>query len=75
MYTVGIDVVITRRKRFHIIFDREENAIFRSRLYGEILDWLDREAVEAYFVLDAESGHRRLTSHQRQSERSEAWQN
>lgn len=75
MYTVGIDVVITRRKRFHIIFDPDENPVYRSRLYGEILDWLDQERVATYYVLDAESSQKRLTSHQRQDERSEAWQN
>lgn len=50
-YTVYADLEITRRKRFHTIHDGAEDPVFRSRLFGEIMEWLDREGVTSYLVI------------------------
>jgi len=39
-YTVHLDEILSRRKRFHMIADQTGCIVWRSKYVGDILDWL-----------------------------------
>lgn len=47
-YTIHFDVWFTRRKRYHVIADRQGRPLFRSRWVTDCLNWLDARDVEEY---------------------------
>lgn len=63
-FTVFADNRITRRKYYHIITDGADSVIFRSRLWGEVVEFLDTIEVHDYRLKTDEGDwqvtHRRL---------------
>lgn len=49
-YTIHLDELLTRRKRFHQISDREGGIVYRSKFVGDIFEWLARHDQFAYTV-------------------------
>lgn len=48
--TVWADAVITRRKRYFMVADQTGQIIHRSRLLGEVLEWLDQQGISEYLL-------------------------
>jgi hypothetical protein len=48
LWHVWCDEQMTRRKSFHYISDPEGRVMFRSRLFGSVVEWLDGEGVQEY---------------------------
>lgn len=56
MYTVYLNVRITRRKHFHLIMDEAGNQSFRSAYMTDVIDWLDNEDQSVYRLVTERSG-------------------
>lgn len=54
MHHVWVDVVITRRKRFHLIQNPAGEVIFRSAYISDIWDWLTDEGHSQFRVSSIE---------------------
>ena len=48
MIRVYSDCSITRRKRFHLIADEEDTIIWKTRLWSEIMVWLEQQGHMQY---------------------------
>lgn len=51
--TVWTDQWFTRRKRFHAISDERGEALYRSRWFSDILEWLHGAGRERYRIITA----------------------
>ena len=40
MYTLLVDVAMTRRKLFHFVVDEDESLLWSGQRVGDALDWL-----------------------------------
>jgi hypothetical protein len=45
--TIFADLRITRRKLFHVVEDEDGGVVFRSRLIGDVLEYVTREGQES----------------------------
>ena len=48
MIRVYSDCQITRRKRFHLVADEQDVILWKTRLWSEIIVWLEREGYQEY---------------------------
>ena len=57
MYTLQVDVAMTRRKLFHFVFDDGESLLWSGQRVGDAIDWLSDQGHHTV-VLD--TGERKL---------------
>ena len=56
-WVIWVDCVITKRKRFHCVFDPADEEKFRSRVLWDCIEWLEAEEVEVYWLLASDPRH------------------
>lgn len=42
--------MVTRRKRFHLVTDHNGDTVYRDRLAGALVEWLDNEDWREYVL-------------------------
>jgi len=61
-YTLAIDCRITRRKYYHLVLSPEGEVVFRAKLLGAVLDWLDAMEIDSFTIVsDSYDRHARIS--------------
>ena len=50
-YSVAIDCRITRRKYYHLVVSPDGEVVFRSKMLGAVLDWLDANEIDSFTIV------------------------
>lgn len=74
LLTIHADCSITRRKRFFLVTDQEQQTRFRSRYMGDVLEWMDAEGQKAYFIAIEGGPKRVLCQALDETQESKSWQ-
>lgn len=69
IFTLSLDVQITRRKFYHVILEPGGDFVFKSKHTGQCLEWFNAEGIERFEVLSDNS--RWLVSLKRVSNRED----
>lgn len=54
---VYVDCQLTRRKRHHMVTDRADAVLFRSRWFSDIVEWLAAEGITSYEIVTDRARH------------------
>jgi hypothetical protein len=57
-HTVALDCRITRRKYYHLVVSPDGEVVFRSKLLGAVLEWLDAEGIANVDFITDDSRYR-----------------
>ena len=70
---VYLDVVITRRKRFHLICIGSAEPVWRDRLMSGCLQWLRAEGYKTYYLCTDETEFLMQVEHEGPTQEPDPW--